>query len=441
MAKQDGINNNSNNNNQSNNKGKRKRYSGNSQQQQQHGQKNHQQEKRGGPGVLLTCETFRELKCQREGIDVLQYYMGKEKIDNTNTNQTTTKDDDTNDGSNDGKRKSDGEDDTSNNKSDKLDLDQELEQLRQQNSKGKNSGSNQQHTDLCVYDTGCRGTVLLLCTLPDCQLIPPITKGNGHVAAEDEAAGDNGTLDDVAAEDEAAGDTSALDDKKKRKQDLEKNDDFKESETNQDGGGVVAKSCIDTPSSRQEQTSIDEANNDKVIDTKDAVRECVDKGSGWDPVTVIETILKGTTDGTNREAPSSRFVTRMIPLQSTCFASMDEICETTKFLLQRFLYKMEKKQEKDKQTTTTFGIYVKRRSCGHLTTNAIIQSLGAQVAALAPSWKVDLTAPTVKIWVEICRTTAGVSIFRVNSTLSAKTKFNVVDLRAASAAAQEDPVE
>lgn len=30
--------------------------------------------RRGAPGVLLTCETSREVKCRREGLDILKYY-------------------------------------------------------------------------------------------------------------------------------------------------------------------------------------------------------------------------------------------------------------------------------------------------------------------------------------------------------------------------------
>eukprot|EP00978_Attheya_sp_CCMP212_P003397 scaffold7003_cov60-Attheya_sp.AAC.1 len=30
--------------------------------------------RRGGPGILLTCETGREFKCQREGLEILRHY-------------------------------------------------------------------------------------------------------------------------------------------------------------------------------------------------------------------------------------------------------------------------------------------------------------------------------------------------------------------------------
>ena len=34
-----------------------------------------QNSKRGAPGVLMTCETSREVKCQREGLEILNHYQ------------------------------------------------------------------------------------------------------------------------------------------------------------------------------------------------------------------------------------------------------------------------------------------------------------------------------------------------------------------------------
>ena len=36
--------------------------------------------KRGGPGILMTCEQGREHKCEREGVDILQYYTSKQDV-------------------------------------------------------------------------------------------------------------------------------------------------------------------------------------------------------------------------------------------------------------------------------------------------------------------------------------------------------------------------
>ena len=39
--------------------------------------------KRGGPGLLLTCETGRERKCMNEVIEILEYYDGELKVTKT----------------------------------------------------------------------------------------------------------------------------------------------------------------------------------------------------------------------------------------------------------------------------------------------------------------------------------------------------------------------
>ena len=39
-----------------------------------HSGKSKWQPKRGGPGIILTCETGRDFKAKREGLEILNYY-------------------------------------------------------------------------------------------------------------------------------------------------------------------------------------------------------------------------------------------------------------------------------------------------------------------------------------------------------------------------------
>jgi hypothetical protein len=103
-------------------------------------QKPYQQNpKRGGPGVLMTCETGREVKCQREGLDILNHYC--------HSSTTVTKKD--------------------NETASSLNLEEELKMLRSRKTANASSLFG-------VYDTGCRGSVFAMCTKPGCNLIPAI---------------------------------------------------------------------------------------------------------------------------------------------------------------------------------------------------------------------------------------------------------------------------
>ena len=50
--------------------------------------------KRGAPGMLLTCETGREQKCQREGLEILNFYLPTSDLATTADNQKGQGEDD-----------------------------------------------------------------------------------------------------------------------------------------------------------------------------------------------------------------------------------------------------------------------------------------------------------------------------------------------------------
>lgn len=98
----------------------------------------------------------------------------------------------------------------------------------------------------------------------------------------------------------------------------------------------------------------------------------------------------------------------MIPMQATCFASAEEIRSTANALLRRMLPPTT--VTTTTTTTKSFAISVKKRLCGNVTSNEIIEMMAGIVLELIPNCKVNLTNPDVTIVVEICRTLAGISV-------------------------------
>ena len=287
-----------------------------------HNQKN---PKRGGPGVLLTCETGRERKCRHEGIDILNHYFHSK-------NQQPADDD--------------------NNNGKPLSLEDEIKQLQ---------ATKKEKQVFSVYETGTRGTMTLLCTLPDCALIAPYA-----YEKEDQP---------------------------------QKPEDGEEKEP-------------DTKKVKVQEENQEEQKSTTMLLQQPPV---------WDPVETVRLVLDDLRKGT-ADAPSSRFVTRMIPIQASCFTNNSEITHTARELF------ASKKKEKE----ATFGIQVKRRICSHLNTKGVIDL----VAKEAPvTWIVNLSAPKYTIIVEICKTLCGMSIIE---NIKEYGNFNLVETREKAAAQKAD---
>ena len=132
----------------------KKKMSGQPKKRKYHDGKRRNNPRRGLPGILMTCETGRETKCEREGIDIMNHYSSssteqqqqqQQQQDGSSENETTT---------------------TTTTK--KLSLEEELKMLRQQQKSHKKRGGGM----FQVYETGCRGSVFVMCTRPGCNLIP-----------------------------------------------------------------------------------------------------------------------------------------------------------------------------------------------------------------------------------------------------------------------------
>jgi tRNA(Ser,Leu) C12 N-acetylase TAN1 len=293
------------------------------------GKKHHRNPKRGGPGVLLTSETQREHKCQVEGLDILKHYLARDASDK-------------------------GEEDTP------LSMEEELKMLK----------SKADARMFGVYETGCRGTVFVLCTIPGCNLIPAIKCEDKKPEGESGPDPDN---------DKKAGNDCC------------------------DGGEVEAEGV---QAKKQRQEEPDPGNDEKKSGKEETVEETSPKKSeelssepSWDPIATVRNIMSDLKQN-SKTAPSSRFVTRMIPMQATCFASVEEIRLTSQELIKKYL----------PLTAKTFAVAPKRRMCGNITTKQIIDTVADLVLESIPGCKVKLENPDFTIVVEVCKTLCGISV-------------------------------
>ncbi|GAX11065.1 tRNA acetyltransferase TAN1 [Fistulifera solaris] len=158
----------------------------------------------------------------------------------------------------------------------------------------------------------------------------------------------------------------------------------------------------------------------------------------FDPVEMVTHILRDILDKTPQSKglgiPGSRFVTRIIPLQVTCSVSLEEIATTVANLTERFLQAMPKEQ---KMALQTFAVQIKRRNCSHVKRMDMIVAVADQVAKTAnellqQDWRVDLTSPDVTVWVEVCKSICGISVFS-KETLKLAPNWNIAELRGESA--------
>jgi tRNA acetyltransferase TAN1 len=326
---------------------------------------------RGAPGILMTCETSRERKCQNEGLDILRYYWDSQHAAKVAEGGVADADSES----------------AAPVESEKLQtLEEEIEALKKANKKPAADDP------FGVYETGCRGTVFVLCTLPGCPLIPPIQPtridGTKHIKK-----------------------------------------------------GAAGKDEGDGPSKKQKLDDVPKDEKDETVEETPVVNSSI-ANPVWDPLDSVRSIigdLERSVSAPNTASqsgiPSSRYVTRMIPIQATCFASLEEIQQTVRALLDQVLAALPAKvkstsTETSASTQTSFCVQVKRRNCGHVTRDQIIDTVGGVVeqATKEDPWKVNLRQPDYTVWIEICKTLTGVSIFP-SSVQNMSRNFNLAEIR------------
>jgi tRNA acetyltransferase TAN1 len=291
--------------------------------------------RRGGPGVLLTSETQREHKCKVEGLDILKHYVTRDDSDK-------------------------GEEDKS------LSLEEELKMLKSKEAVARSSMFD-------VYETGCRGTVFVLCTIPGCNLIPSIKSEDKKPEGESESKSEP---------DKKAGNDFC---------------DVEEVEAEAEEGLQAKKQRQEEPDPGNDETKSGEEQKEE--DTSPKQSEESSSEPPWDPIATVRNIMSDL-EKNSKTAPSSRFVTRMIPIQATCFASVEEIRLTSQELFKKYL----------PPTAKTFAVAPRRRMCGNITTKQIIDTVAGLVVESIPGCKVKLEKPDVTIVVEVCKTLCGISV-------------------------------
>lgn len=231
----------------SGNNNKKRKYQGNN----NRGWK-HRNPRRGGPGVLLTCETGRENKCRREGIAILQHYFPLGLSGGIDSHHV-----DTNDSTQDDTKSS-------------LTLEEELKMLRSQ----KPSAS----MKFSPYETGSKGSVFLMCTAEGCRMIPPI-----HVDRDED------------------------------KDDDDNDDNGKETSISNVGKGSSDENVTKVHSAKKQRIGdkskkADGVSTDRSDDATDSTPKEEDKKTGtnpWDPVPVVRKIFDDVEQNIT-SAPGSR---------------------------------------------------------------------------------------------------------------------------------------
>ena len=276
-----------------------------------------QNPKRGNAGILISCEPGKELKCRREGLDILLHYYHRLKEPNKDDQEEV------------------------------LSLEDELSMLQKMNECKKRREDNLPFT---VYDAGCRGMVFLMYN--------PQNNDN-----EKEAISKG---------------------PKKAKMTIEPQ------EINGTGENTP------TPS--------------------------------YNPLPILEAIQKDILSQSN-QCPSSRFILRMIPIQITCFASIESIQTAAKELLELHLIPNLSKK------TITFEIQFQKRICSNVTREEVISSVADLLLQDDRyEFKVDLTNPEYTIMIQICRTLCGICVVKDYQRFM---KFNLFTLRSSVASADD----
>jgi len=229
-----------------------------------------------------------------------------------------------------------------------------------------------------VYDTGCRGTVFLMCALPGCAI------------EVDRRGCDGGTEDDVIGAEGGAVDSppsdvdNGADGSKKRKI---------------DDGTTSAASDTGTTTTKKQKTRTDaDARTTTRTDAKPRAIESEPPTSPpWDPVLTVRSILHDiqTEDPHTTITPSSRFVTRMIPIHLTCYASMAEMEPAVRALLRsKFLpfgidHRTKREAngivtdgEEDVNLLPSFKIDFRRRNCSNVERGDVIDMVATLVKEL-----------------------------------------------------------
>jgi hypothetical protein len=327
--------------------------------------------KRGPPGILIFCEVGRERKCIAEGMDILNHYY------NQNNNGPTTA---TTNNNNNSENNNDDHDNLDSENEKTMTLEEELKLMKQA----------KKNAPFKVYDTGCKGSVFFMCTTSNChQIIIP------SVAVVDSSSNDDAGNDTNQLEGEQNDDDGVH---KKEIENKKRKSDHNEQQE------IPSSIASDTKRTKIESTDI--ANATTAATTTATTTSTANK---WDPIQMIQSMVQDlcTTTTTNNPsyAPRSRFITKMIPIQATCFANVEEITPVMTLLLARHLlpfgiqYYHDNSSDGDgdcdgdcdgddkrKKGLPTFKIEFRKRFCTHLKRDSVINIVANAVDTLTQEY-------------------------------------------------------
>lgn len=388
---------------------------------------------RGPPGILIFCEVGREKKCISEGMEILNHYYN----DSNSNNGNDMEDKDTKINN-----KNNGDDGDK-----KMTLEEEIQMMKKETKKAP----------FHIYETGCRGSVFFMCSTKHCNVIVPQRQRqnqNQNQNEEQKSQTDmDGNKDKVETSQEQTSEQTI---------DESQNDLKRKSENIEDTPGTSSTSS--SYNEKKQKTQDDD--NGTITTTATTAKQNM-----WDPIQTIQSIVHDiqTSDSS---APRSRFITKMIPIQASCYANVEEITATAKALIEKFLMPhgiqfannndgaskvkstsntgtdtnssstCSEKNDNDSDTATatkkvtlpSFKIEFRKRFCSHLKREEVIDIVAdtvqnltneywnrteskKQVDAVAekknpPLFNVNLTNPDYTVIIEICKTLCTMSVVK-----------------------------
>jgi len=406
---------------------------------------------RGGPGILVISETGREIKCQREALEIIRHYFYKQQEAHVTVPSTSLANDtpDLNHQQKEGGKSNESKEAASNVS---LSLEEEIAMLQKGASADAvlaGSSDSKGKAPFRVYDTGCRGMVFIMCTIPSCELIET-TISTAKAKHVDDA--DNDACENTTGKNGGDKTDGGLDkDKNASPQDVNVNETSSTLKRKQDE--EVLSTSTDLPSDNIQL----KAKKQKIGGGGDGDGNGGNDDKKWDPISTVQSIFQDIREQ-NTEAPRSRFVNRMVPMQATCFASMDEIEANVRELIKTFLlprgvdHMHQREHDKDiaddkgVDNLPSFKIEFKHRNCTHIRRDQVVESIAGIIQDLTNEYwnnmckdgasseetmeekkkalfRVDLSNPHYTIIIEICRTLCGMSV--VSNATSFK-NFNLL---------------
>lgn len=139
-------------------------------------------------------------------------------------------------------------------------------------------------------------------------------------------------------------------------------------------------------------------------------------------------------------APSSRFITRIIPIQATCYPSLVEIKCVAQALIDTYLLPSISSKEEEEEGATgasndtpkkSFSISFRKRNCNHLSRDDVISTVADLLLlkdgeTTTTNFEVNLSEPDYTIVIEVCRTLCCMAVVK---GIKQYKNFNLMTIR------------